>query len=211
MYLFAQIQSPPGGDSPDSGTPTATADASPPAPTSPSSTLDPLTPGQKAARRARQLVEPLGLLNSAAAAGIDLLADVPHQWGQGMEGYGIRFASAEGISAARNGISLGFDIALHIDPRYRPMPQGKTSSRIWNAVSQTLIANKDSGGKIFNFSEVAGNFGAGFIANTWEPPGHNAPGDALMRGATGLGFRALKNVGREFLPELWHRVRSGHT
>lgn len=165
----------------------------------------PLTVKQKIDRRAWRLIEPVTLIDSAFGAGIEQWRGVPPQWGQGAEGYAKRFGSAEGFTAASNGIGLGFDLAFHLDPRYRRMPDGTFKQRMWNAVSQTFLANKDSGGRMINVSEIAGNFGAGFVANTWEPHGYNTTGDALVRGALGLAYHTGKNVIREFLPDLLHR------
>jgi len=177
------------------------------APSTPGSVtlLTPLTVKQKINRRAWRLIEPVTLVDSAFGAGIDQWRNVPPQWGQGAEGYARRFASSEGYTAAHNGIALGFDVALHLDPRYRRMPDGTFKQRIWNAVSQTFLANKDSGGRMINVSELAGNFGGGFVANAWEPHGYNTAGDALVRGALGLAYHTGKNVAREFLPGILHR------
>jgi hypothetical protein len=168
------------------------------------SVLEPLTPGQKVKRRTLRLIEPMTLFSSAFGAGIDQWRNLPPEWGQGSEAYAIRFASSEGFTAAHNAIGLGFDIAFHLDPRYRRMPEGRFGPRLWNAVSQTFIANKDSGGKTINVSEIAGNFGAGFVSNAWHPEGYNSTGDALTRGALGLAYHSAKNVLREFLPNLLH-------
>jgi hypothetical protein len=168
---------------------------------------DPLTAGQKATRRALRLVEPITLFSSAFGAGIDQLRNLPPQWGQESEGYARRFASAEGYTAAHNAVALGFDLTFHLDPRYRRMPEARFGPRMWNAVSQTFIANTDSGGKMINVSEIVGNFGAGFIANTWQPAGYNSTGDALTRAAFGLAYHTAKNAAREFLPDLLHRTK----
>jgi hypothetical protein len=165
----------------------------------------PLTPEQKIKRRALRLIEPVTLASSAFGAGIDQWRRVPHQWGEGSEAYAQRFASSEGFTAAHNAVALGFDLAFHLDPRYRRMPEGGFKSRLWNAVSQSFIANKDSGGKTVNVSEIFGNFGAGFISNSWQPEGYRDNGDALVRGALGLAFHTGKNVAREFLPDIMHR------
>jgi hypothetical protein len=168
---------------------------------------DPLTAEQKVTRRALRLVEPVTLFSSAFGAGIEQLRNMPPQWGQGSEGYARRFASAEGYTAAHNVVALGFDLAFHLDPRYRRMPRGGLGPRLWNAVSQTFIANTDSGGKMINVSEIAGNFGAGFVSNAWQPAGHNSTGDALTRAAFGLAYHTARNAAREFLPDLLHHAR----
>jgi len=171
----------------------------------------PLTAGQKTKRRIYRVVEPMSLLGSAVSAGFDQWSDIPHQWGQGTEGYAIRFASAEGNLLAHNTVALGFDLALHTDPRYHPMPDGRFRARLWNAVSQSFLAYKDSGGRTINIAEIGGNYGAGFISNAWQPSGHNTAGDALMRGTSGLAFHTLKNVAREFLPDVMHHMRHNKT
>lgn len=200
--LPAQSTTATAADPPDANPATAsTTETSPAAPA-----YTPLTAAQKAKYRAVRLVEPLTLFSSAFGAGFEQLRNVPKEWGQGAEGYADRFASAEGFTAVHNAIGLGFDVAFHLDSRYHRMPQGRFKARVWNAVSQTFIANKDQGGKTFNISEIAGNFGAGFVSNTWQPEPYSSTGDALTRGALGLAYHSLKNVMREFWPDILHRI-----
>lgn len=174
---------------------------------SPAGAPAPLTDEQKVVRRLLRLAEPVEWVSSAAGAAIEQWRNMPPAWRQGSEGYGRRFGSAEGFIVAHNAVALGSDVIFHLDPRYRRMPEARFKSRLWNAVSQTFIANKDSGGKTLNVSELVGNFGAGFIANTWEPARFDSTGDALTRGALGLAYHTAKNVAREFLPGLLHRRR----
>ena len=171
------------------------------------SSYTPLTPAQKVKRRALRLIEPVTLASSAASAGIDQWRRVPHNWDEGGEGYAIRFASAEGYTAAHNTIALIFDEGLHLDPRYRRLSEGGVKARLWNAVSQSFLAYKDSGGRTINVSEIGGNFGAGFIQGTWMPPGYRNAADSVERGALGLLFHTGKNVVREFLPNILHPGR----
>jgi hypothetical protein len=201
VILLAQQSNTTTTDSAASSRPSASATVSSPT----AATYAPLTPAQKAKYRARRLVEPLAFVSAGFAAGVDQLTNTPKEWGQGSQGYAIRFASAYGDSAVHDAIGLGFDIAFHLDSRYHRMPESGFKARLWNAVSQTLITNKDAGGKTVNISTIAGSFGAGFVANTWEPESHSSTGDALTRGATGLAFHSLKNVVREFMPDVLHR------
>ncbi len=172
-------------------------------------TLEPLTPEQKVRRRALRLIEPVTLVSSAFGAGIAQWRDIPPQWGQGAEGYAKRFGEAEGFTAAHNTVALGFDLGFHLDPRYRRMPDAKFMPRLRNAVMQSFLAYKDSGGRMINVSEIGGNFAAGLIADTWEPRGYNSWGDGLERGALGLLYHTGRNVAREFLPDLLHRGKKG--
>ena len=209
--LFAQEQAAVLDEARSSATESVVESGSALAPAATATGFEPLTPEQKAKRRALRLIEPLTLLSSAFGAGVDQWRNIPPEWGQGTEGYARRFASAEGFTAAHNGVALGFDLAFHLDPRYRRLPEAGFGSRLWNAVGQTFIANKDSGGKTINVSEIAGNFGAGFVANTWQPAGYNSTDDAITRGVLGLTYHTLKNVAREFLPDLLHPGKRGYS
>ncbi len=82
-------------------------------------------------------------------------------------------------------------------------------ARLWNAVSQSFLAYRVSGGRTVNVSELAGNLGSGFVANTWEPAGSRSAMDGLDRGLLAIAFHTGKNVAREFLPDLLHRVKPG--
>jgi hypothetical protein len=175
----------------------------------PSTVYHPLTPLQKAERRALNLIEPETLATSSFSAGIGQLRDKPPQWGEGAEGFGRRVAAAEGYIAVHNSIAFGLDVAFHLDPRYRRMPQAGFMPRLRNAVTQTFVANKDSGGRMINVSEIGGNFGAGMIANAWEPAGYNSVANGLERGVIGIGYDVLRNVAREFMPDVLHPGRRG--
>ena len=175
----------------------------------PSTVYVPLTPLEKAERRALNVIAPETLFTSAFSAGIAQWRDTPPQWGEGAEGFGRRFADAEGYVAVHNSIAFGLDVAFHLDPRYRRMPQARFVPRLRNAVTQTFIANKDGGGKMMNVSEIGGNLGAGMVSGLWEPKGYRTLGDGLSRGAFGLGYDVLRNVFREFGPDLMHPGRRG--
>ncbi len=167
----------------------------------------PMTLTAKVKYQTLSLVKPVSLVTTAFSAGISQWRDVPHAWGQGSESYAERFASAEGFAAAHNTVALGFDLALHLDPRYHRQPEATGRARLWNAISQTFIARKDSGGSMINVPEIAGSFGAGFISNTWQPANYNTAQDAVTRGLFSLAFHTVRNVAHEFMPDVMQRVR----
>jgi hypothetical protein len=187
--------------------PTSSVGSAPSPSAIPPAWLPPLTAGEKVGRRTLGLVGPLTLFGSSFSAGLGQLRDKPPEWGQGSAGFARRFANAEGFAATHNMIALGFDLGFHLDPRYRRIPQGKFGSRLRNAVAQTFLAYNDSGHRRINVSEIAGDIGAGLIANTWEPPQSNSFGKGLTRGILALGYHTLRNIAAEFLPDLLHRGR----
>jgi hypothetical protein len=60
---------------------------------------------------------------------------------------------------------------------------------------------------MINVPVIAGSFGAGLIANSWEPAQSSSVGKGLTRGALAIGYHTLKNITREFLPDILHRGR----
>jgi hypothetical protein len=53
------------------------------------------------------------------------------------------------------------------------------------------------------FSRFAGAYGAGFIADAWEPRSQNDASHALERGSTAL----LSSVGWHIFEEFWPDIR----
>src|SRR6185312_4983540 len=138
-----------------------------------SQTAGPLSAREKLEFRMRRMVSPMAQLGVLTGSAINQWRDEPAEWGQGWDGYGTRVASGEGVAVSYNAIVAVSAIALHLDPRYRRMPHATVKTRIWNAISQEFLAYRDSGGRTINVSTLAGSYGAGFIANTWEPADHS--------------------------------------
>lgn len=167
----------------------------------------PLTAKEKLELRLRRIVSPMTQLGVLTGSAINQWRDEPSEWGQGWDAYGTRVASAEGVALSYSTIGAASDMALHLDPRYRRMPNGTVKARIWNAISQEFLAYKDSGGRMINVSTLAGSYGAGFIANAWEPADHAKASDAFVRGTLSIATHTGGNVAREFLPDLIHHFR----
>jgi hypothetical protein len=166
----------------------------------------PLSPSEKAVTRFKCMVDPLGVVYSAAAAGIGQWQDEPPEWQQGAGGVARRFAASQGWKAAQNSIALGFDTTFGLDPRFHRSRETGFWPRLRGALSQTVVAYTDSGGRAFNYSKVGGSYGASFLANSWFPAHSNGAGDAAERGTIGLGLNAASNVMKEFWPDVRRKV-----
>jgi hypothetical protein len=162
----------------------------------------PLNASDKAVIRLKRMVNPLTVVYSVAGAAIGQWRDEPPEWGQGAGGIGRRFAASQGWKVTQNSIALGFDTAFRLDPRYHPSHETLFWPRLRGALSQTLVAYTDSGGRVFNYSEVGSSYGASFLANSWFPAHSNGAGDALQRGTIGLGLNTASNVVKEFWPDI---------
>jgi hypothetical protein len=166
----------------------------------------PLSASDKAAIRLKRMVDPLSLVYSVAGAGIGQWRDEPPAWQQGAGGVGRRFAASAGWKATQNSLALGFDTAFGLDPRFHPSHETALWLRLRGALSQTVVAYTDSGGRAFNFSEVGSSYGASFLSNSWFPAHYNGAGDALQRGTIGLGLNTASNVMKEFWPDIRRKV-----
>jgi hypothetical protein len=166
----------------------------------------PLSASDKAAVRVKRMVNPLTMLYSVAGAGIGQWRDEPPEWGQGAGGVGRRFAASQGWKITQNTIALSLDTTFGLDPRFHPSRESRIWPRLRGAMLQTVVAYTDSGGRVFNYSEVGSSYGASFVANSWFPPHSNGAGDALQRGTIGLGFNTASNVVKEFWPDIRRKV-----
>jgi hypothetical protein len=166
----------------------------------------PLSASDKASVRLKRMADPLSLVYSVAAAGIGQWRDEPPEWRQGAGGISRRFVASEGWKVTQNSLALGLDTTFGLDPRFHRSHETQFWPRLRGALSQTLVAYTDSGGRAFNYSEVGSSYGASFLANSWFPAHSNGPGDALERGTIGLGLNTASNVVKEFWPDIRRRV-----
>lgn len=162
----------------------------------------PLGVSDKFIFHSKRLVEPAEFLRVGMSAGFQQLLDTPHEWGQGAEGFGRRYASSFGSTILRQSITFGLDSTLREDPRYFRSGKTNVGERIKSALAQTLICHTDNGGRSFAFARVGGAFGSEFISNTWRPRSVNQPANALVRGGSTVAVNAATNLLQEFLPEI---------
>ena len=161
----------------------------------------PLTIREKFDYRVVQSFGLKGFLGSALSAGVAQWDDSPHRWGQGAEGYGLRYGSSFGANVSRQSFAWVLESALHEDPRYFPsVDKQNRKQRFLNALKQVLITRKDSGADGFAYSRFISAFGAGQFVNVWQPRGNNSVTDGLERGVISLGGDAAYNLLQEFFP-----------
>ena len=163
----------------------------------------PLTFGERLKIYERSFIRPESVIGPALGAGIGQWRDTPPEWGQGADAYGVRFASGFGRSIISRTIEFGFASADHEDTRFFPSNETGVWRRTRHAIAGTFVSRTPSGGSMPAFSRFAGAYGAGFIANAWEPRSQNDAGHALERGSTAL----LSSVGWHIFEEFWPDIR----
>ena len=147
-------------------------------------------------------------LTAGAFAGLYQLENQNPSFGQGMAGYGKRFATAYGDQMIGNMMTEGIVPALtHEDPRYFRIGDGTKKSRIWYSVSRIFVTRTDSGKSTFNFSEWGGNALAVGLSNAYYPDTRNA-GDNVQKLMIQCATDAFSNVLKEFWPDVKRKFLS---
>jgi hypothetical protein len=164
----------------------------------------PLTAQEKAVRTLK--LQPGLAAGSVIGAGISQLTDNPHEWGQGMEGYGHRFISSYGQGAIASGIGLGLSLAFKTDPRYDRCECTSVKPRLGHALVRVVWTRKDAGGEMLNVASLGNTFGGAAIANQWRPDRQNTAGYFVRSASTSIAITAGFNVVREFWPEIRKKV-----
>ncbi|MES2219766.1 MAG: carboxypeptidase-like regulatory domain-containing protein [Acidobacteriota bacterium] len=160
----------------------------------------PLTPKLKFKLALRAEIDPIEFVVDAGVAGVEQYHNTFPGYGGGWEGYGKRFGSAyaDSVIGAMLGRAL-FPIWFHQDPRYFYRGTGSGASRVWYAVTRTVVARGDSGSSQPNYSHVLGNFVTAGVSNVYRAPSDRSF-DLTMRDALVVtAGDAVGNVLREFI------------
>ena len=145
-----------------------------------------------------------GLVLSAAFAGLYQLEDSNPDFGQGLKGYGHRYATAFGDQVIGNILAEGIlPSLLHEDPRYFRRVSGSKKSRAGYALTRIFVTRTDAGKNRLNFSEIVGNSSAVAISNLYYPQSRNF-NDNVQKLGVQLSTDAFSNVLKEFWPDIKH-------
>jgi hypothetical protein len=151
-------------------------------------------------------------LLSAAFAGEGQLTNANRSFGQGVEGYAHYFITSYADWSIGDYMTEAvFPTLLHQDPRYFRKGTGSGMSRLLYAMGQIFWTHTDSGGHMFNFSEIGGNSAAVAISQAYYPENRRAS-DAVSKLAVQVGVDMASNVMKEFYPEvrrLLHKKSAG--
>jgi hypothetical protein len=144
------------------------------------------------------------VLRSAAGSAILQGTDTPHEWGQGAEGYGRRFANSYAQHISRSTLMYGTSSILHEDNRYFQSGESGFWPRLKYALASTIVARRDDGTRRLSFSRIGSYTAVAFMSRAWQPPSTRGPENAGNALGVAFGVEAAFNVGREFLPRILH-------
>jgi hypothetical protein len=144
---------------------------------------------------------------SAAFAGLYQLDNQNPSFGQGLKGYGKRFATSYADQAIGNMMTEAiFPALLHQDPRYFRIGEagGSGWQRTRYALTRVFVARNDHGQSRFNYSEWLGNGATVAISNLYYPSDTRDFADNIQKLGVQVATDAFSQVLKEFWPD-WKR------
>jgi hypothetical protein len=142
---------------------------------------------------------------AVAGAAINQANDTPHEWGQGMVGFGRRFASAFGKHIVHKTIQDPVSKLLHEELSYHRSGQERFAPRLKAALLGSVIRHKTTTGKsTVAVGEISGAFGSGLISRLWQPASTGSLAMGFESGGITLAIDTGMNVVKEFWPEIRH-------
>jgi hypothetical protein len=166
--------------------------------------VPPLTTKEKFKVTARGLFDPFEFVLTGFVAGLNQATNSNPSYGQGMQGYGLRYGTAYGDNFVENFMANAiFPSLLHQDPRYYELGHGGFFRRTAHAIGRVLITRSDSGHTQVNFSELGGAFAAAALSTyTYHPSSERGIGNVVSVWGTQMSWDAATYVIKEFWPDL---------
>jgi hypothetical protein len=147
------------------------------------------------------------IFKEAAVAAVSQGLGIPHEWGQGVGGYGERFASDLAFNGVHQTIAYGTATVFHEDNRYFASGKTTAAGRTIHAMLSPFETHHEDGRASFSYSNVLGVVGAGFLSRAWEPPSEQ--GGSHVARSIGYSFlgAAAYNTFREFVPDIIRKIQ----
>jgi len=148
-------------------------------------------------------VEPVAFLASGFNAGLDQAEDTDPSYGQGAQGYGKRFgAEFAGQASSRFFKEFAYPWIFSEDPRYYRLARGPARQRFLHAMEHAVVAHRDDGTRMFNYSEWLGTTSAVVLANTYRPDNERGFSPAAQQ----VAYSILQDMGFDVLREFWPEI-----
>ncbi len=162
----------------------------------------PLKPSEKFKIASEDSFDRGTIVLAAAFAGEGQLTRATPSFGQGVPAYARYLGTSYADLVIGDYMTEAiYPTLLHQDPRYFRRGTGSGLGRVAYAVKQIFWTHTDSGGSMFNFSEILGNSTAVAISNAYYPDNRTAP-DAVSKLGIQVGVDMVGNILKEFWPDL---------
>ncbi len=147
--------------------------------------------------------DPVTFLATGFNAGLDQAENSDPSYGQGAEGYGRRFgAEFTDQASSRFFKDFAYPWIFSEDPRYYRLARGGARRRLLHAVEHAVVAHRDDGKRMFNFSEWLGTTTTAVLSNTYRVDNERGFGPAAQRVTYGI----LQDIGFDVLREFWPEI-----
>ena len=124
-------------------------------------------------------------------------------FGQGATGYGKRLGAGLATQASSEFFKdFAYPAIFSEDPRYYRLAGGGTGKRLCHAAAHVLIAHRENGTHMFNFSEWFGTSSAVALSNVYHPGNKRG----FFPAAHGVGYSMLNDSGFDILREFWPEI-----
>ena len=175
------------------------------------SQVPPISWKQKFAIAAKGSFDPYEFVIVGIVAGIRQGDNSTPEFGQGAKGYGKRYGTSFADQVDGN-IMVGgvYPSILKIDPRYFRLGRGSFVHRFSYAIDRVFIARRDSGARMFNIPEFAGNATAIAISNLYYPSADLSFSGNVNNWGTQMGIDAFGNELKEFWPDIHGYLQRRH-
>jgi hypothetical protein len=148
-------------------------------------------------------IDPVSFLGAGFNAGLAQAQDEDPTFGQGAAGYGKRFAASFTDQASSTFFTdFAFPTIFSEDPRYYRLGSGTGRSRFLHAVEHVFVAHRDTGERMFNFSEWLGTTSAVVLSNTYHPGNERG----FAPSAQAVASSVLQDMGFDVLREFWPEI-----
>jgi hypothetical protein len=153
-------------------------------------------------------IDPASFLNAGYNAGIGQAEDGDPSFGQGVAGYGKRFgASLANQASGEFFADFAYPTIFSEDPRYYRLGRGSFKKRLFHALSHSVVAYREDGATMFNFSQWLGTSSAVALSNVYTPDNRRGFAPAAGRVTYGVANNIGFDVLREFWPEIARKFR----
>lgn len=167
----------------------------------------PLTSRAKFIIAAKISSDPYAFAVVGLTAGIGQAENSDPSWGQGLAGYGKRYASALATQTIGNFLSGAvLPSLLRQDPRYYRLGKGSITHRFEYSLSRLAVTRSDSGHRQFNYSAIVGNVSAAGISNLYRAHEERTVSATLTTAGTQFALALFGNELREFWPDIQRKL-----
>jgi hypothetical protein len=147
--------------------------------------------------------DPVTFLGAGFNAGIDQAQNTDPSYRQGAQGYARRFgAEFAGQASSRFFKDFAYPSIFYEDPRYYRLIHGSARKRLLHALEHAVVAQRDNGNRMFNFSEWLGTTSTIVLSNTYHPDNQRGFSAAAER----VGYSIAQDMGFDVLREFWPEI-----